>query len=129
MIGPGEKGLLHQEGLRRSKRLPTRIKVRWVRRDGGIDLEATDISLHGMFLRTDYATTPGSLLQLVVMLPTRAIRMFVTARFVGSTMGGHGIGLEIFLMDELDRRAWRDYYRAQLVRSEATPVATEATAR
>lgn len=105
-------------GMRRSKRLDATLSVRWVRRGEYLDVEATDIGMHGMFIRTDESTTPGSLLQLVIKLPQRSVHMFVTARFVGTTTSGQGIGVEIFLMEELERRAWREYYRAELQRRE-----------
>jgi len=128
-VNRAQRSLQQQNGKRRSKRLPVQLPVRWVRRDGDLDLEASDIGLHGMFVSTDLVTTPGSLLQLVVTLPSRAVRMFVTVRFVGATTGGRGIGAEIFLMDELDLRVWREHYRAQLARFQAAPLAVGAPVR
>jgi hypothetical protein len=99
---------------RRSQRIPTRLPVRWMRRPYPIELVAVDINLHGMLLQTDETIVPDGLLQLEVLLPDGAIRMFMRARFVGRTVSGHGIGLEIFLMDERDRGQWDAHYRRLL---------------
>jgi len=39
--------------------------------------------------------------------------MFVTARFVGRTVAGAGIGVEIFIIDDESRTAWVHYYHQQ----------------
>jgi hypothetical protein len=99
---------------RRSERIPTRLEVRWIRRPYPIALSAVDINMHGMFLETDETVLPGGLMQLEVMLPDGPVSMFVRARFIGHTVSGHGIGLEIFLMDELERSRWDAHYRRLL---------------
>jgi hypothetical protein len=107
---------------RRSARVSVSLTVRWMRRSGVAVLQAKDISLHGMFLCTHEVTQPGSLMHLEVVLPNRCtLRMFVIARFVGASVSGHGIGVEIHLMDELERHAWDDYYRSELLPRSRQP--------
>lgn len=79
---------------------------------GGRELEcaAVDINAHGMFLRTDQIVEPESLMHLRVRLPDRVVEMFVTARFVGSTVSGRGIGVEIFLIDDVSQCHWMTFY-------------------
>jgi hypothetical protein len=99
---------------RRSPRLPVRLPARWIRRQGTSELEARDINLHGMFLSTDEPRPPGSLLQIEVTLPTGLVTLFVTVQFVGTTVSGHGMGVEIFLMSPRHRNQWTTYYRSLL---------------
>ncbi len=118
---------------RRSRRIACSLAVRWCRRGEPVELQATDISLHGMFLRTRETPMPGSLLQVIAHLPAGDVRMFLCARFVGSTVSGHGIGAEIFLMEEKDRQLWAAHYRTLLAahperERRAPPVVLEATA-
>ncbi len=113
------------QSQRRTERVPTRIIVRWMRKPYPVELVAVDINLHGMFLQTDETIMPDGLMQLEVLLPDGAVQMFVRARFVGRTVSGHGIGLEIFLMDERHRAHWDAYYRAALSFHRARPVRHE----
>jgi hypothetical protein len=106
--------------MRRSERIPTNLKVTWLR-GRPIDVVALDINLHGMFLRTDESVEPGSLMQLNVHLPDRSIPLFVTARFCGKTTSGVGIGVEIFLLDEVNQAHWTLYYHSMLQGSPETP--------
>ncbi|HEY1586700.1 MAG TPA: hypothetical protein VGH63_13490, partial [Polyangia bacterium] len=53
---------------------------------------------------------PESLMHVHVRLPDRVVEMFVTARFVGSTVSGVGIGVEIFLIDDLSQCHWMAFY-------------------
>lgn len=98
--------------LRRSERIADALPVRWIRRPAVLELSTADINLHGMFIRTRHAPQHGSLMQLEVQLPTGPVSMFVSVRFVGETVSGHGIGVEIFLIEAADRTAWSDHYRA-----------------
>jgi hypothetical protein len=90
------------------------MSVVWKRGERRVSCQAGDFNLHGLFLQTDESTVPGSLLQLRVTLPEGTIDMFVTARFVGRTVSGHGIGVEIFIISDEDRELWtRHYHHAQ----------------
>lgn len=99
------------QSQRRSERFATRLTVRWMRKPHPIEIVAVDVNLHGMFLQTDETIIPNGLMQLEARLPEGTISMFARARFVGRTVSGHGIGIEIFLMDERDRANWEAYYR------------------
>jgi hypothetical protein len=97
--------------MRRSPRIEVNLPVVWSRGGRAISCLARDLSLHGLFVATDEIIEPSSLMQLRVALPERTIEMFVTARFVGRTLAGAGIGVEIFIIDEESRTAWVRYYQ------------------
>ncbi|SRR5258706_10575469 len=117
---------------RRSERVSCAIHVRWRRAPVAVDLVARDVNQHGMFLATPATTVPNSLMHLEVTLPTGPITVFAVARFVGDTESGHGIGIELFLLDEIARRAWNANYRALALdarRKQAQPLHSNAVAR
>jgi hypothetical protein len=63
-------------------------------------------------------------MQLEVQLPDGVITMFVIARFVGKTMSGEGVGVELFLLGPEERRRWTRYYRRVLLaRTAPAPAA------
>jgi hypothetical protein len=114
---------------RRSERIPVTVPVKWIRRMNDVDAIAIDINLHGMFLRTDETgVLPGQLMQVEVLLPDGVLELFVIARFVGLTERGLGIGVEIFVMDDVARGKWGNYYRAQAARRRSEKL-TAAAAR
>ena len=86
------------------------MTVTWNRAGRAIACTAADINAHGMFLRTDEIVELGSLLHLAVQLSDRVLEMFVLARSVGKTAAGHGIGVEIFLIDDVSQRHWLASY-------------------
>jgi hypothetical protein len=96
--------------MRRSERVAVEIPVVWNRAGRAIHCSASDLNAHGMFLRTDEIIEPGSLMHVKVGLPERDIELFVTARFVGRTTSGQGIGVEIFLIDDVSHSAWITFY-------------------
>lgn len=96
--------------MRRSERLPVELPVSWNRAGRTIPCTALDVNAHGMFLRTDEIVEPESLMHLKVQVPERVLEMFVTARFVGKTVSGHGIGVEIFLIDDVSQAHWLAFY-------------------
>lgn len=100
--------------MRRSERVQVNIPVVWIRGGRGVSCVARDMNIHGFFLATDETTVPGSLMQLNITLPQKTISLFGTARFVGSTVAGHGIGVELFILDEDSRSVWLSYYHSQL---------------
>ena len=106
---------------RRSARVATALPVRWLRAGRPVDAVATDININGLFLRTDTAPIESALMQLEVALPSQTVRFFGVARFVGNTAGGHGIGIEIHLIDEQARMMWNQYYRMLLARASKAP--------
>lgn len=96
--------------MRRTERLPVELSVAWSRAGREIACSAVDANAHGLFIRTDEQVEPESLMHLKITLPERVLEMFVTARFVGKTMRGHGIGVEIFLIDDVSNCHWVAYY-------------------
>ncbi len=98
---------------RRTERIPVQLAVVWHRGLFCVDLVALDINLHGLFLRTTATVPAGSLLRLSIVLPDghEPITLFVTARFVGMTVSGQGIGAEMHLMNPEDSARWEAFYR------------------
>jgi hypothetical protein len=99
--------------MRRSERLLVTLPVVWNRAGRAVSCVARDFNLHGLFVATDEIIEPSSLMHLRVALPERTIEMFVTARFIGRTQNGHGIGVEIFIIDDDSRTAWVKHYHEQ----------------
>jgi hypothetical protein len=100
--------------MRRTERIPVDIPVVWTRAGRAISLKAVDINAHGMFLRTEQVVEPESLMHLRVHVRERPLEMFVTARFVGKTASGQGIGVEIFLIDDVSQVQWVSFYERTL---------------
>lgn len=98
--------------MRRTERFPVEMAVTWTRAGRAIHCTAVDVNEHGMFLRTDEIIEHGALMHIVVALPTRALEMFVSARYVGRTASGQGIGCEIFLIDDVSRHHWVEFYES-----------------
>jgi len=96
--------------MRRTERLPVELIVTWNRAGRDVACSAVDVNAHGLFIRTDEIVEPESLMHLRVQLPDRVLEMFVTARFVGKTVSGHGIGVEIFLIDDVSQCHWVAFY-------------------
>lgn len=86
----------------------------WVRGSRRIACTAVDVNLHAFFLGNTKEIAPGSLMQLIVTLPSRTFSIYATARFVGRTTAGHGIGAELFNVDRKGRSAWTAHYRVLL---------------
>jgi hypothetical protein len=115
---------------RRSERIAVTLPVRWIRRPNDVETIAIDMNIHGMFLRTDEPSVlPGQLMQVEVKLPEGSLELFVIARFVGLTERGLGIGVEIFVMDDVARGKWANYYRALAVQRRSEKTAAVAAAR
>ena len=116
----------HHE-LRRSRRVPSFIEVKWHRRDGGVECIGTDINADGMFLKTGETIEPGTLMELRLKLPDRELAVFATAVFVGRTRAGAGIGVEFYMMSSHTRLSWLAHYHTLLdgdserVREPTTP--------
>lgn len=115
--------------MRRSERLATNLPVVWIRGTRLVRAVGRDVNLHGLFLCTDETTEPGSLMRLHVTLPDLTIELFVTARFVGRTISGQGIGVEIFAGDGPSHAHWVAFYRGLAHRAQAAASATAADPR
>jgi hypothetical protein len=97
--------------MRRTERFPVQLTVIWNRAGREIHCTAVDVNEHGLYLATDEVVEHGALMRLKVKLPSRELEMFVTARFVGVTASGRGIGCEIFLIDDMSRCFWVSFYQ------------------
>jgi hypothetical protein len=101
--------------MRRTERLPVELSITWCRAGREIACLAVDVNAHGLFIRTDELVEPESLMHLKIDVPGRVLEMFVTARFVGRTMSGQGIGVEIFLIDDVTNCHWLSFYEGLCV--------------
>ena len=108
------------QARRRTKRVSTALMVVWHRRGGDVDAVATDINADGLFICTDEVIDPGALMELRLQLPTGTLQVLATARFVGRTQVGNGIGVELFMLPNHARRRWLAYYRG-IVAAEERP--------
>jgi|SRR3954466_12606322 hypothetical protein len=105
--------------MRRTERFAVELPVIWNRAGRAIDCTAIDVNAHGIFVRTDEVVEHDSLMHLRLQLPERALEMFVTARYVGNNGRGHGVGCEIFLIDDVSRAHWLAYYETVRVANAA----------
>ena len=96
--------------MRRTERFAVELPVTWIRGGRALSCTAVDSNAHGRFVRTDEIVEHESLMHLRVALPARELEMFVTARYVGRTVRGQGIGVEIFLIDDVSQCHWLSYY-------------------
>jgi hypothetical protein len=85
-----------------------------MRRSGPRELRAGDINAHGMFVfaHEEERLLPEELMLLEIVLPDRVLTAFGIARFIGQTVNGYGIGVELFVMEDRARRMWLQYYRS-----------------
>lgn len=109
--------------MRRTERVSVQLSVTWNRAGRPIEVRALDINAHGMFISTEQIVEHESLMHLIVHLPEHALPMFVTARYVGRTGKGQGIGVEIFLIDDISRNHWMSFYEAELAALNAAAAA------
>ena len=109
--------------MRRTERVSVQLSVTWNRAGRPIEVSALDVNAHGMFIATDQLVEHESLMHVIVHLPEHALPMFVTARYVGRTGRGQGIGVEIFLIDDISRSHWMSFYREQLAAANAAAAA------
>lgn len=113
---------------RRSERIRAELPVIWVRRDRRDELRTADISLEGMFLRTDELIDPGFLVHLEVTLPgENPLIVFAVTRFCGRTMAGAGMGVQFYVLSDHDRRRWQAHYRT-LLRERPSAIAAATLA-
>jgi hypothetical protein len=64
-----------------------------------------------MFIATEHHVDVGFLLDLTIVMPWGAISCTAVPRFVGDTDHGHGVGVELHVMDRGDRAMWNAHYR------------------
>jgi hypothetical protein len=114
--------------MRRTERFKVELPIVWNRAGRAIACVAADVNQHGMFICTDELVEEGSLMHVQVRLSDRTLEMFVTARFVGRTMNGHGIGCEIFLIDDVSQSHWLAFYEGLCGQAAAARKATALSA-
>lgn len=102
---------------RRSVRVECALRVRWLRQPAPVDCIATNMNVHGMFIVTPKHVPVNQVMQLEVQLPRQSIQVFAVVRFAGLQAGVRGLGVELFVVDPVSRRAWLDHYGMLLERS------------
>jgi hypothetical protein len=103
---------------RRSKRISSHISMSWLRQDREVTVVASEINEHGLFIRFEGEIPAlGELLQLVIELPDGPLRAHATARVVNDQIEGPGVGAEIVVLSDHERRRWAKHYRQLLISS------------
>jgi hypothetical protein len=92
---------------RREPRIDAKLPVVVVRGKTTTDLETSDVSFKGLFVRTQSPPPVRSLVRLRVALPSREIEAHAMAVHVGDA----GVGLQFWGLAGPDRTAWDDYVR------------------
>lgn len=105
-----------EENLRREGRLEAKIQVALVRGRQTIELETSDVSFKGLFLRTQEPPPVRSLVRLRVKLPGREIEAHAMAVHVapGSGDRGPGVGVQFWGLAGPDRAAWDGFIQELL---------------
>ncbi len=96
---------------RRSPRITCDAPVYWTRWRTRFAGQITRCNAHGMWIRTPHDADVGFLLDLGIVLPHRTISCTAVPRFVGDGPDGHGVGIELHVLDPGDRAAWHAWYR------------------
>jgi len=96
---------------RRSPRVACALPVHWRRYRTQLTGEVRCCNVHGMFIATDHDVPLGYLIDLTIELPTGPISATAIPRYVGDKPDGHGIGVELHVMDSSDRELWSSFYR------------------
>ena len=115
--------------MRRTERISVDLSVTWTRGGRTIACRANDVNAHGLFIVTDEVVEHGALMHVAVELPEHTIDAYVTARFVGRTHSGRGVGVEIFLIDDVSQARWIAYYEGLLATRAQTRAFAVAAAR
>jgi hypothetical protein len=123
--------------LRREARIDARIPVTIVRGRKTEELETSDVSFKGLFMRTASPPPLRSLVRLRVALPAgsakREIEVHAMAIHVIAPRDDHqgGVGLQFWGLAGPDRQVWDDFIRTliQARRAAAKAAATSATVK
>ena len=99
---------------RRSPRVECALPVYWSRFRSSMSGEVVRCNVHGMFIHTQHHADVGYLLDLTIVMPWGPISCTAVPKFVGETPDGHGIGVELHVMDRGDRAMWHLHYRRLL---------------
>lgn len=76
-------------------------------------------NFHGMFIKTPHDAPVGYMMELNLIMPWGEIACTAVPRFVGDCRDGHGMGVELHVMDRGDREMWNQYYRRVLAEHAA----------
>lgn len=92
---------------RREPRIGVKLPVVVVRGKATFDVETSDVSYKGLFVRIADPPPVRSLVRLRVALPSREIEAHAMAVHVGEA----GVGLQFWGLSGPDRTAWDDFVR------------------
>lgn len=96
---------------RRSERISSCIRVRWIRAGEPLEGVATNINEHGLFLRIRSTARSRDLVRLEIDLPGGTIRGMGVVRYAGATPQGSGMGIELYQLAGAERRSWLCHYQ------------------
>jgi len=68
-------------------------------------------NLHGMFIETAHHVELNYIVDLTIAMPWGPMACIVVPRFCGDSLDGHGLGVELRVMDGGDRELWNSHYR------------------
>ena len=97
---------------RRSSRIAVEVPINVTVGGRLIRATATDLSEHGLFLRTQEDVIADLALIVEAALPDGPLLLIGRSRFTGKTSSGQGIGIEIFPSSEEARERWLSYVRS-----------------
>lgn len=101
---------------RRSRRVPAQLHMNWLKDGQPVAVVCSEINEHGLLIHFPHDRPAlGDLLQLVIELPDGPLRAHATARAVNGSAQAAGIGAEIVVLSEHERRRWAKHYRQQLL--------------
>ena len=118
------------ENQRREGRVEAQIQVALVRGRRTIELETSDVSFKGLFLRTPEPPPVRSLVRLRVKLPGREIEAHAMAVHVveGAAERTPGVGVQFWGLAGPDRTAWDAFIQELLQAKRAAAKAAAAAA-
>jgi hypothetical protein len=104
---------------RRSPRVTCTLPAHWKRHRQRITGDVLVCNEHGMFIQTEHEADIGYLIDVTVEMPSGPISFTAVPRYVGDAGDGrgHGIGVEVHVMEYGDRARWSAHYRRQLARA------------
>jgi hypothetical protein len=95
---------------RRTLRIACHLRAVWMQQRAAIAV-ATDRSANGMFLAGCVGVARGSELDVAVRLDDVSVACTARVQFMGDSRRGHGAGIEIVEMLDVDRARWLAEYR------------------
>ena len=96
---------------RRSERVLTSWKA-WIRHPYGVvDATVTDVNATGLFVRTVRPGDLGRIVTVRVQLSDGPMDLYGLVRFIGMTVAGRGMGVELLVMAANKRQRWLRHYQ------------------